>query len=224
MSSGRMPRIDLAIAPGGEGARARRLGSDSARLPLTTRSQPSRSASMRASKRFIGGLARKPATKVVGRVAVDLHRRADLHDAAVVHDADPLAHGHGLDLVVGDVDDGAAEPPVQLDQLGAHAAAQLGVEVGERLVEQVGDRVADQRAAERHPLALAAGELGAACGPAARRCRACPRYRAPWPRSRRGRGRGSACRSRGCPRRSCAGTARSSGTRWRGCGPSGRRR
>ena len=37
--------------------------------------------------------------------------------------------------------------------------AQPGIEVGHRLVEEEHARVADQRAAERHALLLAAGEL-----------------------------------------------------------------
>ena len=43
--------------------------------------------------------------------------------------------------------------------LGAHLRAQLGVEIRERLVEQEDVGLADQRAGERDPLALAAGEL-----------------------------------------------------------------
>ena len=52
-----------------------------------------------------------------------------------------------MDLVVQ-----AAQP---LAQLGAH----LGVERAERLVEQQHARLDGERARERHPLALAAGEL-----------------------------------------------------------------
>ena len=117
---------------------------------------------------------------------------------------------------------GAAEPPVQLDQLGAHAGAQLGIEVGERLVEQERHRVADQRAAERHPLPLAAGQLRRAGGEQLVDARAC----AAVSRTRRSI---SARRMAADPHAeaevardaSCAGTARSSGTRSRGCGPSG---
>ena len=47
---------------------------------------------------------------------------------------------------------------VQLDQLGAHAGAQLGIEIGQGLIQKESDRLADQRPAERHALALAAGE------------------------------------------------------------------
>jgi hypothetical protein len=59
-----------------------------------------------------------------------------------VHDDDLVGHGHGLDLVVGDVDRGGLEALVQLLDLGAHAHAQLRVEVRERLVEQEHLRVA----------------------------------------------------------------------------------
>ena len=45
-------------------------------------------------------------------------------------------------------------------ELGAHAVAQLGVEVGQRLVEQQELRLHHQRARQREPLLLAAGELG----------------------------------------------------------------
>src|SRR6266540_1418699 len=41
----------------------------------------------------------------VDRVVVQLLRRADLLKETVAHDRDPGAHGHGLDLVVGDVHD-----------------------------------------------------------------------------------------------------------------------
>src|SRR5271166_3378525 len=43
-------------------------------------------------------------------------------------------------------------------ELGAHVVAKLGVEVGEWLVEQQKLRPMNERAAERHPLLLAAGK------------------------------------------------------------------
>ena len=62
---------------------------------------------------FIGGEPMKPATKRVGRGGIDLDRRADLLDAAAVHDDDAVGERHRLDLVVGDVDGGDAELRVQ---------------------------------------------------------------------------------------------------------------
>jgi zinc and cadmium transporter len=52
--------------------------------------------------------------EAVGRAVVELQRRADLLDAAVVHHDDAVGHGHGLDLVVRDVDRGGLQPLVQL--------------------------------------------------------------------------------------------------------------
>ena len=89
-------------------------------------------------------------------MAIDLERRSDLRDAAAVHDADARAHGHRLDLVVGDVDHRRAEAPVQRRDLAARRHAQCRVEVGERLVEQEHLGVAHDGAAERHALALTA--------------------------------------------------------------------
>ncbi len=44
------------------------------------------------------------------RLLVDLARRAELQHHAAEHDRDPVGHGHGLGLVVGDVDRGDADP------------------------------------------------------------------------------------------------------------------
>jgi hypothetical protein len=96
--------------------------------------------------------------EVLGPV-VDLRGRADLLQDAVPQHRDPVAHRHRLDLVVGDVDRRDAEPLLQRLDLTAHLHAQLRVEVRERLVHQERLRLADDRAAHRDPLALAAGEL-----------------------------------------------------------------
>ena len=66
---------------------------------------------------------------------------------------------HRLLLVVGDDDEGGAEPLLQLHQLELRLVAQLLVERGERLVEQQHLRPLGERARERDALALAAGEL-----------------------------------------------------------------
>ena len=108
---------------------------------------------------FIAGEPMKPATNRLPRPVVKLERRADLLDQAVMHDDDLVGHGHGLDLVVGDVDRGGLQPLMQLLDLGAHLHAQLGVEVGERFVEQKHLRIAHDGAAHGDALALAAGKL-----------------------------------------------------------------
>jgi hypothetical protein len=76
----------------------------------------------------------------------------------VVHHRDLVGHGHGLHLVVGDVDRGRVDAVVQLAQLAHHQVAELGVERAERLVHQEAFRPAHDRAPERHALAVAAGE------------------------------------------------------------------
>ena len=213
----------VAVAPGGEGARV--AGRQRQREAAAHDPQPAVALGLDPGVQQVHRRAREEAgDEGVGRIAVDLHRRADLDDAAVLHDADALAHGHRLDLVVGDVDDRAAEPAVQLDQLGAHDGC-AAWHRGWTAARRAGRPPARGSAPGRAPRAGAGRRTArAACGPAARRCRAWPRSRAPWRRSRRGRGRGSACRRPDCRRPSYAGTARSSGTRWRGCGPSDRRR
>ena len=94
----------------------------------------------------------------VGRVVEDLLRRADLLHEAVLHDDDAVAEGHGLGLVVRDVDEGGVDPLAELDYLGAHLVAQLGVQVGEGLVHEEDLRLADDGAADGDALPLAAGQ------------------------------------------------------------------
>ena len=97
--------------------------------------------------------------QVVGTV-VQLHRGADLLQHAGAHDRDPVAERQRLGLVVGDVDRRRLEALLDPRDLGAHLHAQLGVEVRQRLVHQEHARVADDRAAHRDALALAAGQVG----------------------------------------------------------------
>ena len=162
--------------------------------------------------------------QVVGMV-VELERRADLLDAAVVHHDDAVGHRHRLDLVVRDVDRRRLQALVQRLDLGAHRDAQLGVEVRQRLVEQEDLRVAHDGASHRDALALSAGELA----------RKALQVRVEI-EDLRGVARrapaitvASALRSFRLKRHvvgapSCADRARSSGTPWRCRGPSTRRR
>ena len=113
----------------------------------------STSASMRLE------VPRKLATKVVLRVLVEVGGRAQLLDAARVHHGDRVGHGHGLLLVVRDVDEGDADLGLDALELELHLAAQLEVEGAERLVEEQHLGVVDQRAGHGDALLLAAGEL-----------------------------------------------------------------
>ena len=91
---------------------------------------------------------------------VDVCRRADLRDPAVVEDGETVAHGERFLLVMRDVDEGDRELPLQLLEEELHLLAQLQVERTERLVEEENGRTVDDRARERDALPLAARELG----------------------------------------------------------------
>ena len=92
------------------------------------------------------------------RVVVHLVGRADLLDVTIPHDDDPLGQGHGLDLIVGHVDDGGLDRFVQLLDLGPHLGAQLGVQVGQRLVEQKDGGTPHDGPPHGDSLALPAGQ------------------------------------------------------------------
>ena len=78
---------------------------------------------------------------------------------AGAHDGDAVAHCHGLDLVVGDVERRHAQASLDAGDLGSHLDTELRVEVGKGLVHQEDARLAYDRAPHRDALALSAGEL-----------------------------------------------------------------
>ena len=124
----------------------------------TTASRPAAERASAATK-FIVGEPMNEATNLFAGLVIELHRRADLRDDAVVEHHDLVGERHRLDLIVGDVDHRRLEVLVQLGDLDAHLHAQHGVEVGQRLVEEEHLRLAHQRPADGDALALAAGEL-----------------------------------------------------------------
>ena len=156
-ASGRTPSVRRLPA----WARRRSVNSVGTRTRKPLGLQPQRVAV--AADRDIDEVHRRRADEagdeLVGRLAVELERLADLLHAAVLHHHHAVAEGHRLDLVVGDVDRGGLELLVQALELDAHLHAQLGVQVGQRLVEQEHLRMAHDRAPDRDALALAAGEL-----------------------------------------------------------------
>ena len=80
----------------------------------------------------------------------------DLLEYPPLDDRHAVPHGHGLHLVMGDVERGHAEVALQAGDLGAHLHAQLGIQVRQWLVHQEGLGVAHDRPPHRHPLALPA--------------------------------------------------------------------
>ena len=103
--------------------------------------------------------ADKGRDEAVGGVVVDFRRRSHLPHHAMVDDGNAVAHAHRLDLVVGHINGGDADPLLELLDLQARRGAQFGVEVRQRLIEQQHGRLAHQRARERDTLAFAAGKL-----------------------------------------------------------------
>jgi len=60
--------------------------------------------------KFIGGDPMKSRHESVHGRVVQAQRRSDLLDEPVLEYDDPVTHGHGLDLVMRDVDHGGLEP------------------------------------------------------------------------------------------------------------------
>jgi hypothetical protein len=56
----------------------------------------------------VGSTTDEAGDEFVGRIVVEIERAADLFDPPIAHDDDAVGHGHGLDLIVGHVDDGGA--------------------------------------------------------------------------------------------------------------------
>ena len=100
----------------------------------------------------------KPATKTFFGLVVQVARGVDLHQQAVLQHCDAVAHGHGLDLVVGHVDRGDAQAAGQGRDLRTGLDAELGVKVGQRLIHEEDLRVTHDCAAHGNTLALTAGE------------------------------------------------------------------
>ena len=94
----------------------------------------------------------------VGRLLVDVAGAADLLDAPLVEDRDPVAEGERLLLVVGDEQERDADVALDLLELHLHLLAQLQVECTQRLVEEQHLRPVHQSPRQRDPLALPARE------------------------------------------------------------------
>ena len=97
--------------------------------------------------------------EAVARTVVEIARRPALLQASVVEDRDAVAERHRFRLVVRHVDGRDPEIALKGRDVGAHLHTQLRVEVRQRLVHQEDARLADDRAAHRDPLTLAARKL-----------------------------------------------------------------
>ena len=95
----------------------------------------------------------------MGRLVIDLHRRIELHQPALVKNGQTLADAQGFALVVGHVDQGRAEPAMQREQLTAKRGAEGVIQVRERLIQEQDTGFPRHGPAQRDPLALATGKF-----------------------------------------------------------------
>ena len=98
--------------------------------------------------------------EVPHRFLVEVLRAGDLLQAAVVEHRHPVREHHRLLLVVGDVDAGDPERPLDPANLVLHFLAEPPIEGAERLVHEHEVRLEDEGAGDGYPLLLTPGELG----------------------------------------------------------------
>ena len=104
-------------------------------------------------------LARELGDVAVGRRENEILRRADLHDAPVLHDGDAIGEPDRLVEIVGDEHDGLLQHRLQPEELVLHLTPDQGIERGKRLVEKPDVRVGGERTGDADTLLLSAGEL-----------------------------------------------------------------
>src|SRR5450830_1238676 len=104
-------------------------------------------------------VADKTGGKHVHRRGVEGFRVSALDDLALVHQEDPVTHGQGFFLVVGDENGGQAQFALDRPDLLAQVFANPRIEGRQRLIEQQQAWTGDQGAGQGHALALAAGQL-----------------------------------------------------------------
>lgn len=100
-----------------------------------------------------------PATNTLAACAVELAWRGALLQHPVAQYRDPIAHRHGLHLIVGDIDGGDPQPPLQFGDLVTGLHPQHGIQVRQWLVHQEDLRASYDRAAHRDSLAFTAGKI-----------------------------------------------------------------
>src|SRR5438876_2264778 len=106
------------------------------------------------------GAADEVGDEPVARLLVNLARRADLDDSALVHHRDLVRKRERLGLIVGHIYRREIEIALQPLELRSHAVAQLGIEIRERLIQQQKLWLHHQGACEREALLLASRKLG----------------------------------------------------------------
>ena len=94
--------------------------------------------------------------KGIGRVTIEIDGRADLLNPARPHDDDFVSKGHGLHLIMGDIDHGGLSTLVQTGNFQSRLQPQSRIDIGQRLIEQKHLGIAHNCPANRHTLTLPA--------------------------------------------------------------------
>ena len=79
--------------------------------------------------------AQKAGRKPIDRALIQLFGRADMLNRAIEHDHDAIGHRERFFLIIGDVDKGCPDTPVNILELFLHLHAQLLIQRAERLIE-----------------------------------------------------------------------------------------
>ena len=100
----------------------------------------------------------KACHETISRMVKYLLRRTYLLYHSVLHDYDAVSQGHGLGLVVGNIDEGGIYALAKLDYLRTHLVSELCIQVGEGLIHEQHLGLTDYSTAYGHTLALASGK------------------------------------------------------------------
>src|SRR5260370_23038123 len=103
------------------------------------------------------GRAEKRGDESVSGIVIDICGSAELANDSFVEHHDAVAHGHGLHLIMRDVDGRSTHAAMKALKLFARRGTELGVEVGEGFVEKKDRRLTHDGARERDALSLTAG-------------------------------------------------------------------
>jgi len=72
----------------------------------------------------------------IAGIVIDLERAPHLLQQAMIHHRNPVGHGHGFELIMGDNRPWSDRIRAAVLELGAHDRAERGIDIRERLVEQ----------------------------------------------------------------------------------------
>ena len=98
----------------------------------------------------------KRSDKPGSRVLIYGERRIGLFDLTAIKHTDCVGEGHGLDLIMSDINDRRLDSLMEQSDLGANLSAKLGIEIRQRFIKKQDRGFLDHGPAHRDPLLLAA--------------------------------------------------------------------